>query len=350
MKILFRCDATPQLGLGHLTRCRALAAELSHQGAQCIMVGPSLLCQNPADAKIFEHWAPLEWDELSERDAIRVTSMATKYDADFLVLDDMRINEKYQWTLVEKGWHWLQFDGARGLPLWADLVVNANPDAQPNYYTEKCKNSNANLLLGPSHAVIRPQFLKTALKRATKQSSRKILILFGGGDDRGAILKTLQILYPVLDKWIFEVVAGRQNPNHTAHREFMASLPKGRARYHIDPKNLPELMTECQIALLAGGTTTYEANLLGLPMVIISIANNQIQQAKAWDRHGQGVYLCDIESLDADRLLNAVQEQLQITQRPEKLVDGLGAQRVAQAIIESCRNLKDEKLVRTNES
>jgi len=43
--ILFRCDASLQIGSGHLMRCRTLARELRHRGAEI-----SFLCrQQPGD-------------------------------------------------------------------------------------------------------------------------------------------------------------------------------------------------------------------------------------------------------------------------------------------------------------
>lgn len=331
--IVFRCDANSRLGFGHLMRCRALAAALGALDRECVMVGPDASCQQAGDAKLFSHWVGLPWFGHPAADAADLAGIATKYRASALVLDDMRIDEGYQRVLAERGLRWLQFDGARGQPLWADLIVNASPAANANYYREHARNPEAHLLLGPAHAVVRPEFLHLPHTQPVTNEKR-VLLMFGGGDDRGAIRMALQALHAALPSEIcFDIIAGRQNPNHNAHRALVATLPVGRAQYHIDPPELPALMQGCRVAVMAGGTTTYEANLFGVPMVLVAIADNQIPQAHAWESQGQAIYVGELEELNPQRLVQATLEQLSRQSQPPKLVDGQGATRVAAAMV-----------------
>ncbi len=331
--ILFRCDANSLLGFGHLMRCRALAAALCALGRECMMVGPDAACQQTGDAKLFSHWIALPWLGHPAADAADLARIATKYRASALVLDDMRIDESYQRVLAEQGLRWLQFDGARGHPLWADLIVNASPAANGNYYREHALNPAALLLLGPAHAVLRPEFLHVPdSQRSTNK--KRVLLMFGGGDDRGAIRIALQTLHAALPPDIcFDVVAGRQNPNHHVLSALVAALPPGRARYYIEPADLPALMQGCKVAVMAGGTATYEVNLFGVPMVLVSIADNQIPQARAWDAQGQAIYIGELDGLNPQHLADATLEQLSRQSQPPKLVDGQGAARVAAAMV-----------------
>lgn len=331
--ILFRCDATPRLGFGHLTRCRALAAALHELDQPCMMVGPSEACRQHGDEQLFAHWIALPWQDDGTADAIELARIAKIHQASAVVLDDMRVDERYQQVLLQAGLRWLQFDGARGHPVWADLIVNANPAADANYYRSHARKPQPTLLLGPAHAVLRPEFIAQAAMH-DNVTDRRVLLMFGGGDDRGAIRFAIEALHPALpDDIAFDVVAGRQNPNHDAHRALLATLPPARAVYHVDPPALPALMQRCALAVMAGGTATYEANLFGLPMVLLAIADNQVAQSQAWDARGQAIYIGELESLAPQRLAQAALAQLALTGRPQRLVDGLGATRVATALL-----------------
>jgi UDP-2,4-diacetamido-2,4,6-trideoxy-beta-L-altropyranose hydrolase len=327
--ILFRCDANPKIGLGHLTRCRALAASLSDQGYDCMMLGPPLTCREAGDAALFRSWITLPWLDNPAADAAELVSIAAHYQATAIVLDDMRVDESYQQVIRTAGLRWLQFDGARGQNVWADVIVNANPAATTSYYFEYAMNPEAVLLLGPAYAVLRPQFRLAHLKQ-DEVCQRRVLLMFGGGDDRGAIRFTIDALHPALpEDIVFDIVAGRQNPNHEVNKEFLATLPAGRAHYHIDPPMLPAIMRSSAVAVLAGGTTTYEANLFGIPMVLITIADNQIAQARAWETRGQAIYVGEIDHIDPQCVAQATINQLERKTITPRLVDGQGAARVA---------------------
>lgn len=327
--ILFRCDANPTIGLGHLTRCRALAASLSDQGYDCMMLGPPLTCREAGDAALFRNWIALPWLDDPAADAAELVAIAAQHKANAVVLDDMRIDESYQHVLRTAGLHWLQFDGARGQRVWADVIVNANPAATTSYYLKHAMNPEAMLLLGPAYAVLRPQFRLAHLKY-DEVYERRVLLMFGGGDDRGAIKFVINALHPALpEDIVFDIVAGRQNPNHEMNKAFLATLPAGRAHYHIDPPMLPAIMRTTAVAVIASGTTTYEVNLFGIPMVLITIADNQIAQARAWEARGQAIYVGEINRIDAQRLAQATIDQLERKTIITRLVDGQGAARVA---------------------
>lgn len=331
--ILFRCDANARLGFGHLMRCRALAAALRALGQECMMVGPDATLQQPDDAKLFSLWISLPWLGHPAADAADIARIALKHKVNALVLDDVRVDDSYQHVLIKTGLRWLQFDGARGQSLWADVIVNASPAANVNYYREHALKPGALLLLGPAHAVLRPEFLSEPSLQQTNNGKR-VLLMFGGGDDRGAIRIALQTLHMALPSDIgFDIIAGRQNPNHDAHRALVADLPAGRAQYHIDPIELPTLMKGCKVAVMAGGTTTYEVNLFSVPMVLVAIADNQIAQSHAWDAQGHAIYIGELDTLDPPQLARATLKQLNRQLQPPRLVDGLGAARVAAAMV-----------------
>ena len=94
--ILFRTNSSPQVGFGHLTFCRALAMALRREGKRCVMVGPHSAYAKLGDYAVFDEWLPVSEWRSSQEDALQTIKIAQKHQADWLVLDDYRIDEAYQ--------------------------------------------------------------------------------------------------------------------------------------------------------------------------------------------------------------------------------------------------------------
>jgi predicted glycosyltransferase len=59
-----------------------------------------------------------------------------------------------------------------------------------------------------------------------------------------------------------------------------------RMELHIDPPNIARLMTNADIAIGAGGTTTWERCCLGLPTIVLGLADNQVWASRILDEFG----------------------------------------------------------------
>ena len=79
--IIFRTDASPQMGFGHLTRCRALAMALRREGRSCVMVGPDSAYAKPGDGAVFDEWLPVPQWPSTQEDALNTIEVAQKHRA-----------------------------------------------------------------------------------------------------------------------------------------------------------------------------------------------------------------------------------------------------------------------------
>jgi hypothetical protein len=325
------------LGMGHLMRCRTLASALADLNEKCMMVGPEMFYANTEDARIFQDWVPLPWQSSPEDDANALSAIAHDRHSCVLVLDHMHIDESYQLELKRRGKKWLQFDGAVNQPMWANLIVNANPTVTIADYGNLIQGERSELLAGPAYAILRKEFAQNAAIAKPKKAT-SILLTFGGGDDRGAILFSLKALIPCIpDDLNFLVISGRNNSQNDENLAWIQQHAAGRVDYLIDPSDVASVMARCALAVMAGGTTTYEANCLGIRMVLLAIAENQIRQSKAWQTLGEAVFLGAFEMIHPETLARVVNEQLQdLDHRPkfQKMVDGNGAFRVAKKIVD----------------
>lgn len=339
-RVYFRCDANPQLGMGHLVRCRALASAFRTLGVSCAMVGPSREYKTDVDEFLFALWEPMPFAATQEEDAIRFVALMEDEGSSTAVLDDYRINEHYQITLRDAGIHWLQFNGKPSQPLWADLILNPNPQVQVSDYENSLRNANTKLLLGPRYAILRPEF--QAMNVAVGKSvGRRIFLSFGGGDDRGAIIFLLRILLVALPRDTeYLVVSGEHNPRNKEIADWIDANGERRVDWHVNPPSVAEFLVSSRVAIIAGGGTTYEANYFGVPMVLIAIADNQILNSLAWQEIGCAQYLGELSNLDSTKIIRAVTQALEGGHDPAqkcnnpKLVDGLGGVRVARQMME----------------
>ena len=230
----------------------------------------------------------------------------------------------------------MQFDGTAQKPLWASAVLNALPDANANAYAKVLQNPQTALLLGPQYAVLRSEF--EATHRVDKKGNPfNILLTMGGGDDRGALAWCLKALSPMLDENTrLQVISGSANPRNTENLEWVKKTNSPWIDYAIQPAAPWTLMSQCHMAVMASGTTAHEANCCRLPMVLVSVVNNQHAPGLAWQQAGQAQYLGQWETVSESALQQKVAQCMQDIRsgKPDvqTLVDGLGANRVAQAI------------------
>ena len=335
--IVMRCHASDQWGLGNLTRCRALARALKAEGSQVAMVGPSIEMQQPGDVETFEHWQPLDWQNQSTENARELLEIANQFKAQSLVIDDPRADADFQEILYAEKIKWLQFDGTATKPMWANWILNALPSANAHTYSTVVRNPSARLLLGPMYAVLRQEFARTEKKPKLNPDDISILLIFGGGDDRGAIAWCLQSLKPLLNKNTkLKIISGSANPQNNTNLKIIEGISKEQIEYFIQPAHPWEIMSTCDLAVMASGTTVHEVNVFQLPMVLMSVVENQDKPGQAWAQAAGAKYLGDWNQLHSELLRESVLSQLKELhmQKTPALVDGLGASRVAKVLCE----------------
>jgi len=341
--IVVRTDASPAVGLGHLRRCVALArrlraageelhfltkttgidpvAEVGAAGAACIPVDPALAGQ---------------------ADAAFAADYCRKVGAKQLIVDHYHADEAYQRVLLEAGLRWLQFDGAAATPQWADWVVSMSPAASPERYRELRRRPETVLLIGPRYAILRDEFVNRDRPRAVKSMAGRLFLSFGGGDDRGATLLCLEALAKAGWTGAVDIVSGSANPRLAAIRERIAGSGNENWRLHVDAGGMADLMAAADLALISGGTTSFEAASLGLPSMLVQIADNQSAISTAWERLGAAVDLGPLGTLDsgrmAQRILELSRDPLQrqaMANAGSEAVDSRGAERIAAVLVDS---------------
>ncbi len=325
--------------MGHLVRCRALAEGLRSLGKESVLVGPSADFNTGGANEVFADWIPMPFGRSASDDARNFVELMSKHSTKAAVLDDYRVDETYQIELRNAGINWLQFNGKPHQPLWANIILNPSPEANAEDYERSLKIADSRLLLGPSFAVLRSEFNPDGEPRHKDQTLR-VLLTFGGGDDRGSVLSVLETLVPALPQHVeFVVVSGSQNPRNADIEKWIADRGAGRVQLEINPPSIAPLISSCDLAIMAGGGSVYEVNCLGLPMLLIAIAENQINHSRAWAQTGAAKYLGELDGMDTDVLLRETRDTIEKIRASDdgchthRLVDGMGRIRVAETIV-----------------
>lgn len=332
---VLRVDVSPRIGTGHLRRCLELARRLNGRGIDThFLVKSDGMDVRSHFSDLVGDYVPMDLLLSIADDAWCTTRYCDKVGADRLIVDHYEADEQYQRILLDAGLRWLQFDGLAQSPLWADWVVSMSPSADVARYRTLQRRPHTRLLLGPRHAIIRTDFDRWRERHRIPQRARNVLLTFGGGDDRGACIACLAALSHV-DGFQLTILTSIHNPQVASIQSWLSRHPHVQARLVLDEPAIARYMAESDIAVVAGGTTTFEVATMGLPMLIVQIAQNQSANAAAWERIGNAVNLGPIDALDGRRLAAEVIALAQDQSRRERMakagqdcVDGRGAERI----------------------
>lgn len=337
-KFLFRIDVSPSTGTGHLRRCLTLAHELKEQGAE-VLFACRLKSFNIEKhmAHIAVGWEEYDWSLTPEEDARKVIQSCRKYQVDAVIIDHYRADETYQRNLHESGVKWLQFDGAARCPFWADWILNISPAASESLYEGLIRRKKTRFLLGPRYAPLRREFRKCHVRQPQSGAVRTILLTFGGGDDRGATIFCLEAIRAIDNNIEIIILLSSANPNMDDIVEWNQG---DRIRVIIDAEKTADYMASADLAITAGGMTVFELAALGIPVMILQIADNQVPIARAWQERGYGINLGGMDRLRPEdlwremmALLRDADRRKAISAAGREMVDGLGAGRVAGALL-----------------
>ena len=364
MKIAIRTDASLYMGTGHLMRCLTLADEVRREGHTVTFICrelPGNLCEliekkgyhvyrlpfqdknRIQTVQDVSSWLGATWREDAEQtiSVLQEISIASKID--WLVVDHYALDIQWERMMRPYVKRIMVIDDLANRPHDCDLLLDQNlyENMEQRYMglvPETCK-----LLLGPQYALLRPEFREARKKLRPRDGVvRRILIFFGGTDPTNETLKAIEAVR-LLNRYDIEVdvVVGANNPHRDLVKKKCEALPN--FHYHCQVDNMAELMVKADLAIGAGGSTTWERYCLGLPSILIAVASNQVFISKSSARQNIDVFLgeasqvtvCDIKEA-VEYFLNNTFDSL-IHKKMTSIVDGQGVSRVALVLLSGIR-------------
>jgi len=335
--LLIRADANTQMGTGHLMRCLALAQGWQAQGGRVIFITAcesdglrQRLSDEGFQVIALEHPYP------DPADWAMTSKVLAAHPGAWVALDGYHFDPAYQRQIREAGHPLLVIDDMAHLEhYYADVLLNQNIHAGRLDYS--CE-PYTRLLLGTRYALLRSEFLAwRGWQREIPEVARKVLVTLGGGDPDNQTLKVIRALQQVdVDGLEAVVVVGASNPHYQelefAIRNSAASLPpQFTIRLVRNVSNMPELMAWADVAVTAGGSTCWEISFMGLPNLVLILADNQRPVARGLQEKGAALSLGWWEQADEPKIAkwlgmlvrNATQRS-KMARLGKNLVDGRG--------------------------
>ncbi|MFE0754060.1 UDP-2,4-diacetamido-2,4,6-trideoxy-beta-L-altropyranose hydrolase [Inquilinus sp. NPDC058860] len=339
-RIAFRLEASAPIGGGHAMRCLSLARALRDRGADCLfLVNGEAQAVVPALAGVA--CRVVGPDPEATAAAVRA---AWPGGADAAVCD------LYRWTAPEErafaaaARRLLVIDDLATAPHHCDLLLNQNFGADAAGY-DGLLPPDCRRLVGLDYAMLRPDFAAlrpAALERRREAGPpRTILVSLGLTDVGGITGRVCATLATIPDFARAEVVLGPVAPSLARVRAIAAADP--RFRCHVGLEDMARVMLDADAAIGAMGSSSWERCCLGLPTLAVILADNQRPTAQALNAARIVTLAGDAAALDDAALRSAIAAFLadadrlrRLSQASAALCDGLGAGRVAAAILESC--------------
>jgi UDP-2,4-diacetamido-2,4,6-trideoxy-beta-L-altropyranose hydrolase len=362
MKVAFRVDASVRMGVGHLMRCLTLAEALHERGAKIqfvcrehkgnliallqqrampvtVLPAPSINDTTPSED--YAVWLGVTLAE----DAEQTIKALNSERPDWLVVDHYGLDVEWEQRLRSYAGKLMVIDDLANRRHDCNVLLDQNYSAEGEQRYAGLIQDTCKLLVGPRYALLRPEYAayrKTLRAREDKVS--RVLVFFGGSDPQNMTGMALEALsHADLKHLDVDVVIGANNP----HREALERQSRERPKTTIyGPRpHLADLMAQADLAIGAGGATTWERMCLGLPTVVISIAENQRPASEALAVAKLIQYAGLFSDIKTDTLTQLIKQVSHATEKLAELctqsqrqVDGLGTLRVAETMCPSASN------------
>jgi len=359
--IVFRVDAALIIGTGHVMRCLALADELRTRGANCVFVSRSheghlcnLIRERGFKVLVLAAVVPVAGTSLTDalnysnwlgtsvsQDAVDALTLLGGLHFDWVVVDHYGLDAASERILRSACRQVLVIDDLADRPHDCDVLLDQNPGRLSADY-DGLLPAQCERLIGPRYALLRPDFARlrpVSLARRAGVPCRHILVTMGGVDKDNMTSKILAGLNGagLDDDFRVTVVLGANAPWVDEVR-YQAQRTHASTQVLVNVPNMAELMCEADLAIGAAGSTSWERCCMGLPTILLVLAENQRGIAEALGR--DGIALCangsDTVSIVRDfvrMVLGDPSMLVEMSRKAAAIVDGLGVSRVADRLM-----------------
>lgn len=363
--VAFRVDASVKMGTGHVMRCLTLADAMRARGVRCQFISRAHL-GNLIDLIIYRgyevtslpaepdqnqlanaagesvpahsHWLGCSWEQDGERTLEAVRSIKP----DMLVVDHYSIDFRWEELIRPHVFRVMVIDDLADRKHVSNFILDQNlfGDGMSRRYQGLIPDHCVSML-GPGYALLSPEYATLRKLMPTRDGYvRRVLVFMGGSDPTNETGKVIDALTQTgLEHLVVDVVLG---VNHLDPRE-VTTKAKRRPATHLHGR-LPSLagwIARADLMISAGGSTSWERMCLGVPAIVISIADNQTATSQAMMDAGYIDFLGESAGVDSQMIAAAVrrclvepQRLLRMGRKSQELVPGSGVERVCEIVLE----------------
>jgi CMP-N-acetylneuraminic acid synthetase/spore coat polysaccharide biosynthesis predicted glycosyltransferase SpsG len=344
-RILFRVDGSAAIGMGHVYRSLAIADALRESSRADVAF---LMTADHAEGiqTVSRYGYPVR---VAARAGLEtLLEHLRDYSPEILVNDLPALDKRYLEALAHVGATTVNLvdalDDLERTEALAQVIVsvmNEERETPENFYG------------GPAYAILRRHFRDSGPEKELRAEPRLLLLSFGGSDPQALTLKAARALRALPERIEIVAVAG---PAFACRREFealAAELGRKLPLIRQAEGHIVELMLEADLVLCSGGMSVYEIAALGTPGLVLAQNLREEGRMRAFARHGTVQYLGLGSDVDeraiasaAEGLLGDVERRREMSRRGKLLVDGLGATRAAELVLERASRKEAEEAKR----
>lgn len=298
LQVAFRTDASIEIGAGHVMRCLTLAQALKDGGADCRFI----CCAHPgnlvalirqlgfetysfdchpegraAGNEPYAAWLGNSWKD--DADATCAILPILGKQQDWLVVDHYALDVRWERRLRPYCKKLLIIDDLADRQHVGDILLDQTFGRTGDSYSGLA-NPECELRCGTEHVLLRPEFdswRDRSLARRQLPDLHRILVNLGGVDKDNLTREILIALNNCFGRDAGVevcVVLGESSPWIASLRELSQAL-RLTIRIVVGVRNMAELLAGCDLAIGAAGTSSWERCCLGVPSLILVLADNQ---------------------------------------------------------------------------
>jgi UDP-2,4-diacetamido-2,4,6-trideoxy-beta-L-altropyranose hydrolase len=349
MNVVFRVDSSVAIGTGHVMRCLTLARQLKQMNANVsficrelegdlinfikdngftVYVLSKIMISKTDNNAIFK-WYKENW----QQDVCETRYLIENriHSVDVLIVDHYSLDGKWESKLKPFTRKLMVIDDLANREHACDFLLDQNlylnyQERYKDLVPRECKQ-----LLGPNYVLLREEFIEASRqKRIRNGEIRNILVFFGGTDPSNETVKALDALVLLDNNIKINVVVGSSNKRKDEIREYCDRYPN--FFFHCQVSKMAELMNEADLAIGAGGTTTWERCYLGLPSITIIVADNQVELTNAVSKFGATINLGFSHEVTSKQIFQALTDLIKYPQKV-KLLSECASKLVNQEIV-----------------
>jgi UDP-2,4-diacetamido-2,4,6-trideoxy-beta-L-altropyranose hydrolase len=340
MNIVFRTDASINIGTGHVMRCLTLADELRLKCTDINFIcreEPGNMISYIGNRGYKVHQLPGDID--IEKDRKLTNKILSKYETkpDRLIIDHYDIDISYESSLRDHVKKIMVIDDLANREHDCDLLLDQNYSKIDNRYNSLV-HENCIQLLGPEYAILRPQFQKARENLRKRDGGvNRILVFMGGADSKNVTSKVLRAIH-MLDRpdIAIDVVVGDLNQYHNEIKILTSKMPNTICHHNVE--DMANLMLSADLSIGACGSATWERCCVGLPTIAIILAENQKNTSENLDKEGALINLGWYHNVTENNIKEGIeglidnpQKVASMSDKSRRLVDGKGVGRVYDA-------------------
>lgn len=324
-KVFIRVDAYKEIGIGHLTRCLALAEMLKNH------FEVTFLCQerDKKTLKLIEdarfNLATLPVGDV-HHELEKLSKIFTGHD--LLVLDGYQFDSKYQTQVRKMVLSLVVIDDLNNAAFDADLIINHNLHAVNEVYHV---DHNTRVIKGADYLLLRPDFFQPHHKRQNVPSEiNSVLICMGGADRENLTHHFAQELHRFFPGKI-TLIVGSAYGFFDELQKYCLERPNIKLLQNLNSPSLIEEMKNHDLLFCTSSMIAAEASVIGTPMILGFMEKNQEKIAELFHQeklaHSLGNLM--LKNFNLEKVIKEVKINEQLTAQSQ-LIDHQSSKRIVE--------------------